>query len=139
MLYLDTSAFLKLVVDEDHSGALRRAVAGADLWSSTVLAVEAHRAARRLAIGPAPIDLALEAVTLVVPDETTFARARTIGPDELRTLDALHLAAMAELGGDLEAAVTYDRRRAAGCDDAAIALLAPGLTPGWWRGDDGRS
>ena len=86
--YLDTSAFLKLVVQEPSSDDVRAAVTNVELWSSTLLAVEAHRAALRLGIPPEEVDHALAAVTLVVPSETTFMTARSIGTADLRTLAA---------------------------------------------------
>jgi hypothetical protein len=132
--YLDTSAFLKLLVAEDQSEELRSALEGRDdLWSSTLLDVEAHRAARRLGVDQHALVEALEAVTLVVPGETTFATARRVGPETLRALDALHLAAALELGADLEEVVTYDRRLAAGCEAVDVPVHAPGLPAGWWR------
>jgi predicted nucleic acid-binding protein len=123
--YLDTSAFLKLVVVEKESKALRAALAGAGLWSSTLLDVESHRAARRLAVEPTAVVAALEAVALVSPSDTTFASARDLGPDSLRTLDALHLATAVELGRDLHAVVTYDARLALGCTAVGLAVLQP--------------
>ena len=39
MLYLDTSAFLKLVVAEVHSDVLRMAVASETGWSSSLLEI----------------------------------------------------------------------------------------------------
>ena len=132
MLYLDTSAFLKLLVDEDHSDDLRAALDEESLWSSSLLELEAHRAARRLEV---PADLVadtLDVVTLFMIGERTFAVARDIGPDTLRTLDALHLAAALELGSDLDAVVTYDRRLAAGCIAEGCRVLAPGRPDGWW-------
>ncbi|MEO5899384.1 MAG: PIN domain-containing protein, partial [Ilumatobacteraceae bacterium] len=105
MLYLDTSAFLKLVVDEEHSVALRAGLDGTNMWSSGLLDVEAHRAARRLGVDAATIVAFLDAVTLVAPAATTLAAARHVGPDTMRTLDALHLAAALELGDDLDAVV----------------------------------
>jgi len=131
--YLDTSAFLKLLVAEDESEDLRAAVADADLWSSTLLDIEAHRAARRLGVDRSRVTEAIEVVTLVFPAETTFATARTVGPDTLRTLDALHLATALELGADLEAVVTYDARLAAGCEALELSVVTPGRTGTWWR------
>lgn len=125
VLYLDTSAFLKLLVAEQHSTALRRSLRSAELWSSALLDVEAHRAARRLGLEEGAVVTALEAVSLIVPTETTYAAARMIGPDELRTLDALHLASAQELGADLEAVVTYDLRLAAGCGAVGLDVLQP--------------
>lgn len=133
MLYLDTSAFLKLIVDEEHSPDLRRALSGLTPWSSLLLDVEAHRAGRRLGLDARDVAEALHAVSLIWPSESTFATARTIAPDTLRTLDALHLAAALELGADLEAVVAYDRRLAQGCDEAGIDVVAPGRPAQWWR------
>ncbi|MBA2495818.1 MAG: type II toxin-antitoxin system VapC family toxin [Acidimicrobiia bacterium] len=133
MLYLDTSAFLKLIVDEAHSPDLRRALSGLTPWSSVLLDVEAHRAGRRLGLDAWDVAEALDAVSLISPSESTFATARTLGPDTLRTLDALHLATALELGADLEAVVAYDRRLAQGCDETDIAVVTPGRTERWWR------
>ena len=113
---------------------MRRATAGAELWSSTLLAVEAHRAGLRLGVTAAAVASRLAVVTFVVPSESTFEVARSIGPADLRTLDALHLAAATELGGDLDALITYDHRLAAACESLGIEVLAPGLTPSWWTG-----
>ena len=130
--YLDTSAFLKLIVDETHSKSLRRAIAAAELWSSTLLAVEAHRAGIRLGLAPEAVDARLAVVTFVVPSESTFEVARSIGPANLRTLDAVHLAAATELGDDLEGLITYDQRLAAACASIGIEVIAPGSRPRWW-------
>jgi predicted nucleic acid-binding protein len=132
MLYLDTSAFLKLLVEEEHSKKLRRALSSKELWSSTLLSVEAHRAGIRLGVTPTDVDLRLVAVTMVVPSETTFETARSIGPNTLRTLDALHLAAALELGEDLDGVVTYDRRLASGCAQLDVPVVAPGRGRDWW-------
>ena len=133
MLYLDTSAFLKLVVEEEHSAALRATLRGADLWSSALLDVEAHRAGPRLDVPADVITEHLEAVTLVTVGEGTLAAARSVGVPALRTIDALHLAAALELGADLDAVVTYDRRLAAGCSAESCAVVGPGLAARWWE------
>ena len=131
--YLDTSAFLKLLVAEEHSAALRRYVRSRELWSSVLLTVEAHRAAPRLNIDTAVVARALCTVTIVVPSETTYSSARSVGVPELRTLDALHLASALEFGADLAGVLTYDRRLAAGCEQEGLVVEAPGLRPSWWR------
>ena len=135
MLYLDTSAFLKLLVEEEHSTELRDALEGATLWSSSLLDVEAHRAAQRLGISANVVADHLDAVTLVELAPQTLVRARDVGLESLRTLDALHLAAALELVPDLEAVVTYDRRLAAGCEAEGCAVRAPGRPADWWRSD----
>ncbi len=130
--YIDTSAFLKVLVQEAHSKDVRRVVTRADLWSSTLLGVEAHRAGLRLGVRPDVIDDVLSKITLIVPSETTFMAARSVGNSSLRTLDALHLAAALELETDLESLMTFDRRLASAGADAGIAITAPGLARNWW-------
>lgn len=134
MLYLDTSAFMKLLVREEHSPALRDALFGTATWSSLLLDVEAHRAGRRLGLPASAVSAALDYVTLVTPVESTFAAARLGGPDLLRTLDALHLATALELGDDLGAVVTYDQRLARGAESADLRVLTPGRPDRWWTG-----
>lgn len=125
VLYVDTSAFLKLLVDEEHSEAVRTELSDAELWSSVLLDVESHRAARRLGVDRDVLRGALDAIALVQPSATTFATARDVGGTELRTLDALHLAAALELGDDLAAVVTYDDRLRSGCASVGLRSLTP--------------
>jgi len=132
MRYLDTSAFLKLLVREPHSSAMAVAVESADLWSSTLLAVEAHRAAVRLGVPADEVDALLDEVSLVLPAASTFHAAQSVGTDELRTLDALHLAAALEIGTELECVMTYDKRLASNADALGVVVSAPGLRVGWW-------
>lgn len=132
MLYLDTSAFLKILVAEEHSLALRTELANRVIWSSSLLAVEAHRAALRLGIDHEDVDLRLAAVTLIAPSESSYFSARTVGTVMLRTLDALHLASALELGADLDAVATYDRRLAEACDQLGIEIFSPGTRARWW-------
>lgn len=133
MLYLDTSAFLKLLVDEEHSEDLRAALVDEQVWSSSLLDLEAYRAGRRLGLSADLVAQHLDAVNIVVLAEQTLATARSVGPDSLRTLDALHLAAALEFGNDLDAVVTYDRRLAEGCHAVGCGVRAPGLDDAWWR------
>jgi uncharacterized protein len=132
MKYVDTSAFLKLLISEAQSEEMAAAVLDADLWSSTLLAVEAHRAAKRLGVPDAEVDELLTEVSLVLPAAATYFAAQSIGSAELRTLDALHLASALELGIDLEGVFTYDKRLAIAAETAGVAVLSPGLPDRWW-------
>lgn len=124
--YLDTSAFLKLAVAEEGSPAVRRWFTDhRPCWSSQLLVTEAHRAATRLGVDPNVIDELLDGVSLVLPSASTFEAAARLAPVELRSLDALHLAAAAELGPDLEGVVTYDQRVIAGAQSAGFAVIRP--------------
>lgn len=124
--YLDTSAFLKLLVTETESPAMRAWFnAGRPCWSSQLLVTEALRAADRLGLDRDAVELVLDAVSLVLPAATTFHGASTIQPPELRSLDALHLATAVELGADLEAVVSYDARLIAGARAAGLPVVTP--------------
>jgi predicted nucleic acid-binding protein len=124
--YLDTSAFLKLVVAEDESAAMWSWMARSEpCWSSQLLRTEALRAAERLGIDEQVVTDRLDAVSLVVPAASTFLTAGRLKPSTLRSLDALHLATALEVGDDLQGLVTYDERLAAGAQALAIILVAP--------------
>lgn len=124
--YLDTSAFLKLVVAEPQSEALRAWLGGhGAIWSSHLLRTEALRAAERMGVDLQLVDDALEAVALVLPAASTFLAAGRLPPAELRSLDALHLASALELGHDLEGLVTYDPRLARAAAAASVTVVAP--------------
>jgi predicted nucleic acid-binding protein len=124
--YLDTSAFLKLVVDEESSTAMRAWYsAQGGLWSSQLLRTEALRAAQRLQIDATLVEQALDTVSLVLPSVATYTTAGLVQPAGLRTLDALHLASALEIGADLEAMVVYDQRLVDAARENAIEVVTP--------------
>lgn len=124
--YLDTSAFLKLLVVEAESPAMRAwFTAGRSCWSSQLLVTEALPAGRRLGLDQAVVESTLDAVSLVLPAATTFHRAASLALTDLRSLDALHLATALELGTDLEAVVAYDARFLAGAGATGLPVLTP--------------
>lgn len=124
--YLDTSAFLKLLVQEAETFALREWFGAHEpLWSSQLLRTEALRAASRLGIDVTTVETTLAAISLVLPAVSTFLVAGRLDPPELRSLDALHLAAALELGDDLEGVVTYDGRMIAGAKASQIWVVSP--------------
>jgi len=124
--YLDTSAFLKLIVVEPESMAMRAWFGGhGPVWSSQLLRTEALRAARRLGIDREVVDDALGTVSLVLPAASTFLIAGRLEPPMLRSLDAVHLATAGELGDDLEGLVTYDDRMAQAATAASMTVIAP--------------
>jgi predicted nucleic acid-binding protein len=126
--YLDTSAAVKLVVEESGSRAMSRwARAHADeVVSSDVLRTELLRATRRSAPEEMPRARAvLDSVTLLSLSSSTFDHAAELEPYLLRSLDALHLAAALELGDELHGLVTYDDRLADTAALHGIAVVAP--------------
>jgi uncharacterized protein len=129
-LYLDSSALVKLVQREAGSDPLRRFLRrhGADqLVTSALARVEVVRAV--LAGGPAALAQArrqLSRVDQVLLSTELLDRAAILAPNaQLRTLDAIHLAAAQLVGGDLLAVVTYDRRMADAARDLGLAVETP--------------
>lgn len=118
--YLDTSAFVKLLVAEPESARLHeRLRRWPDRVSATLLRTETTRALRRSGnahlVGPAR--RLLTTVHLIRLDEPLLDRAGDLEPDALRSLDAIHLAAALSIGPDLAVLITYDER----LRDAALA------------------
>ncbi len=112
--YLDTSAFVKLIVAEAESGALRRRLRD---WprraSATLLRTETVRALRCAGYDDDVIGQARRlfgGLILVRIDEPLLDRAGDLGARHMRTLDAVHLAAALSIGPDLGVVVTYDDR-----------------------------
>jgi predicted nucleic acid-binding protein len=127
LVYLDTSAFMKLVEEEAESAALRRHLRGGRLRTSAILLqTEALRAAARLSAAHlATARALLRGLALIQLDRQLYAVAGTLAPPELRSLDALHIAAALTVSQDLADFVTYDARMIA----AARALGLPVVSP----------
>ena len=126
--YLDTSALVKLVVAEPETPALRawlrdadRAPVACDLARTELLRAARRAAPDRLVQARAVLDsLTLTTVTTALLEE-----ASRLDPTELRSLDALHLAAALDLGDDLVSLVTYDDRLASAARANGITVTAP--------------
>ncbi|MES1193902.1 MAG: type II toxin-antitoxin system VapC family toxin, partial [Solirubrobacterales bacterium] len=101
LLYLDTSALMKLVVDEDETPALRDELGrwgDGRFVTSALTGIELPRAVRRAAPAPEGNDALraaaalLETVILVPISSEVITRAASLEPTTLRSLDAIHLA-----------------------------------------------
>jgi predicted nucleic acid-binding protein len=124
---------VKLVVWERESDALRDVLAhDPDQLASSIVEVEVVRAVRRGAPELVPFaQRVVTQLTVVEVSEAIRARAALLDPSELRSLDALHLATALELGDDLDAVVTYDRRMRDAAAGHGLAVVAPtGAPPG---------
>lgn len=128
LAYLDASAFVKLFRHEPESELLLELLGHG--WSlvgsSEILAVEASRTARRVG-GDAPARAArlLAALTLVPLSSELRSQACLVGPPELRSLDAIHLATALSVRDRVGAVFTYDKRLAEASADVGLQVLAP--------------
>ncbi len=128
VLYLDSSALVKLVIVEKESEALRGALTSASSRVTCNLArLEVVRALRHK--GPSVVADArrvLEGVELIqLDDELLDLAAELEGP--LRPLDAIHVAAAMELGDALSALVTYDTQMSRAATALGLLVASPGL------------
>lgn len=127
-LYLDTSAAMKLLVQEAESAALADALdahAGSSrLLGSWLLHAELHCAAVRhpSVIRPGSVTAVLDRLVLVDLDRSDLLDAPVRGAG-LRSQDALHLAVALRVGAD--ALLTYDAEQARAALAAGIQVLQP--------------
>jgi predicted nucleic acid-binding protein len=127
LLYLDSSAIVKLVVSEPESQSLREHLRSwPERVSSVIARVEVVRAARRVGLSAARrADAVVARLGLVELDDDVIQRASKLAPPELRTLDAIHLATALSLGDDLGALCAYDAQLASVAEKFGVKTLAP--------------
>ncbi len=125
--YVDSSAILKLVVDEAESSALRRYLARRKpLVVSALATTEVARAL--LALSPAVQrrgEAALGRLELIRLNDRILRQAGRLRPAEVRSLDAIHLATAQELGRDLARLVTYDARMSEAAVTLGLSIARP--------------
>jgi len=134
LFYADSSALVKLVRDEPESAALRAFVDDAELISCELALTEVPRAIRRAAARDAqlPVDLlldrageTLDAIALLPLDRSLLVVAGALQEPALRALDAIHVAAAADVS-PIDAFLSYDERQAAAARLAGLRTVAPG-------------
>lgn len=125
--YLDSSAIVKLAVQEPESAALRRHLGRRRALVSSALArTEVLRAL--LGGGEAALlagRQVLALVDLVRVNDRVLNAAGTLMPIEVRSLDAIHLATAHQLGSDVHHLVTYDDRMAHAARALGIRTASP--------------
>jgi len=125
--YLDSSAIVKLVLQEPESAALRRHLRRTvDTATSGLAWAEVPRAVRRSE--PSALRLVqpvLDRMLGVAVTAEIVAHAAGLDPVELRTLDAIHLVSAASLGSELALIVTYDAPMAAAAAARGLPVVSP--------------
>jgi len=131
VIYLDTSAFVKLVWAEPESDALSRFLterSATPLVSSVLLTVETRRAVQREDPSAlARADLLLTRIGRIGMTASVVESASRLPDRSLRSLDAIHLATALMLRDDLDVIVTYDRRLAAAAEAHNLPVDLPGV------------
>ena len=130
LLYADSSALVKLVIDELESEALERHLRDAPIVATSRTAVVEVSRATRLA-NPAPevreeTDRLLSSCMLVEVSADLLRAASAVTSAMIRTLDAIHLASALRIEAD--ELVAYDRRLAIAAAERGFRVASPGAT-----------
>lgn len=125
ILYVDTSAAAKLLIEEPESAGLADALyaytdSGGDLVSSALLHTELSRVAFRAGVPQHHVDMLTDMIDLVAVSQSILDRAAAFRT-HIRTLDAIHLASVEVFAGNKPSVLTFDTQMRS----AARALNLP--------------
>ena len=126
IVYVDTSAVAKLLVEEAESATVREYLAalidgGHLVASGRILETELRRIVVRHGTSQARATEVLELVDVVEHDRSQFREAGLLADARLRSLDALHLATALRAGAD--AMITFDERLEEACAVVGLPVL----------------
>jgi len=124
VIYLDTSAAVKLISDEPESDGLRSFLdEGRPVVSSDLLETELRRIGVRHHVDQVLITAVLDGVSLTPLTRDQFREAGLYPQIGLRSLDALHLAGA--LGVEASAILTYDVRLSEAAQAYGLKVIVP--------------
>jgi predicted nucleic acid-binding protein len=134
ILYVDTSALLKLLVREAESAVIEQElVRWPNLATSIVTEVELPRAVARaredrpdaVIDGSLILQGVVASAAMIELSEEIVAAARIVGPVHVGALDAIHIASALSLDKDLAGVATYDGRMADALTRVGVNVIAP--------------
>jgi uncharacterized protein len=127
MLYLDSSAIVKLVSREPETDRLVQLIVDDPATISSELSfVEVVRAVRRVRGDVLRAEAVIGGIALVPVDAGIVRSAAELAPATLRSLDAIHVATVLSLSGDVSRLVTYDKRLAEAARSMKVDVSSPG-------------
>ena len=128
VVYLDSSALVKLIFDEEETLALEMFLTAWPQRASSALArIEVLRVSATVD-DPLVIDRArdvLDSVALIRINEGIMRAAIAAEPVSLRALDAIHLGTALSLGAEMSGVIAYDRRLATAARRAGLTVWSP--------------
>jgi predicted nucleic acid-binding protein len=123
--YLDTSAAVKLLVEEPESVALAQYLdqPNVETVACLLLETELRRFAVRHVIPQQDVSAILDTISLYDMPHSLYYEAGILPGRHVRSLDALHLVAAVRLGTDV--IVSYDNRQQEAAAELGLGILAP--------------
>ena len=132
ILYADSSALVKLAVNEAETDALREELEQwQDVATSVITEIELARAVARVrASGGLALDeIGVLAITWAALEIELTPEIResasSLEPPWLKAFDCVHVASALSLGDDLAAVLTYDKQMQRAAAAARLVVLAP--------------
>ena len=134
LVYVDSSALVKVILEERWAPALAAYLSETEIVSSELVLTEVPRALRRTSATRADLPLEplmrraeaqLDEIALRSVDESLLIGAGLLAEPNLRSLDAIHLVTALHLY-PIDAFVTYDKRQAAVARLAGLQAVSPG-------------
>ena len=129
MIYLDSSALVKLAITEPETQALSEWLSGSPNLvrvASSIIRIEVPRAIWRADPGALPQAYSLvRRVREIWMSPGVLSRAAGVRPPGLSSLDAIHLASAMTIKRDLTAFVSYDPRLLTAAKEAGLPVLSP--------------
>ena len=130
MIYLDSSALVKLAMTEPESAALVRWLAehvDQPLVSSALYRAEVPRAVWQAEPGALPRSYKLiKRIARIALSADVLDNSATLPPQKLSPAQAIHLASALAVKRDLTAFVAYDEDLLAAAKDAGLPVTSPG-------------
>jgi uncharacterized protein len=123
-VYLDTSAAVKLLVEEAESAPLAEYLEQTDveIMSCLLLETEMRRFAVRHVLPQVDVTTILDAISLYDMPRSLYYEAGILAGPHLRSMDALHLVAAVRLEADV--VLSYDSRMLESAADIGLDVLA---------------
>jgi predicted nucleic acid-binding protein len=129
LIYLDSSALVKLAIAEPESpGLLSWLTAQPNLVrvASSVIRVEVPRAVWRAEPSALPESyLVLRRTTEIELTDEVLSKAASVRPVTLGAIDAIHLASALVVRRELTSFVSYDKRLLAAAKEAGLPTASP--------------
>lgn len=134
VLYVDTSAMLKLLVREPESAAIERELLRwSELATSIITEVELPRAVARareeradaVIDGSVVLQGVLASAAIIPLSENVVTASRSVKPVHVGALDAIHIASAISLGKQLAGVATYDKRMQDALQPLGVSIIAP--------------